>query len=505
MNNNLYQILFDEFKNVETNICIDVPGQRKWSYKDIDVLSSFFVSYLRGIGLKKGDRIISQTEKSVASVGLYLACLRSGVIYTPLNTSYTISEVEYFIENIQPKLFVCSPERLKEIISTCKKLEIPNYRALGTSKTDPFLMEILELKQDNILEQCSEDDTAAILFTSGTTGKSKGAMITHGNLSSNAFALKKYWGFTGDDTLLHALPIFHVHGLFVALHTALLSASKIIFLEKFDIPQVNESLKDSSVMMGVPTFYSRLIGEKDFDRGIYEGIRLFISGSAPLTEKTFNEFKDKTGHLILERYGMTETGMITSNPLVGERVEGTVGFSLPDIKIRARKDNKILSPNEKGVIEVKGPNVFKGYWQMEDKTKEEFTDDGFFITGDIGQIDESGRLTLSGRSGDMIISGGYNVYPKEIEIILNTINGIQESAVIGAKHEDFGECPIAILVSDDPDNLISDNFINSLLQESLAKYKIPKSYIWINSLPINAMGKVQKKDLRNKYDEILLG
>ena len=485
MNNNLYQILFDEFKNVETNICIDVPGQRKWSYKDIDVLSSFFVSYLRGIGLKKGDRIISQTEKSVASVGLYLACLRGGIIYTPLNTSYTISEVEYFIENIQPKLFVCSPERLKEIISTCKKFEIPNYRALGTSKTDPFLMEILELKQDNILEQCSEDDTAAILFTSGTTGKSKGAMITHGNLSSNAFALKKYWGFTGDDTLLHALPIFHVHGLFVALHTALLSASKIIFLEKFDIPQVNESLKDSSVMMGVPTFYSRLISEKNFDRGIYEGIRLFISGSAPLTEKTFNEFKDKTGHLILERYGMTETGMITSNPLVGERVEGTVGFSLPDIKIRARKDNKILSPNEKGVIEVKGPNVFKGYWQMEDKTKEEFTDDGFFITGDIGQIDESGRLTLSGRSGDMIISGGYNVYPKEIEIILNTINGIQESAVIGAKHEDFGECPIAILVSDDPDNLISDNFINSLLQESLAKYKIPKSYIWINSLPVS--------------------
>jgi len=237
MNNNLYQILFDEFKNVETNICIDVPGQRKWSYKDIDVLSSFFVSYLRGIGLKKGDRIISQTEKSVASVGLYLACLRSGVIYTPLNTSYTISEVEYFIENIQPKLFVCSPERLKEIISTCKKLEIPNYRALGTSKTDPFLMEILELKQDNILEQCSEDDTAAILFTSGTTGKSKGAMITHGNLSSNAFALKKYWGFTGDDTLFHALQTFHVHGLFVAVHTTLLSASTIIFLEKFDIPQ----------------------------------------------------------------------------------------------------------------------------------------------------------------------------------------------------------------------------------------------------------------------------
>ena len=329
-------------------------------------------------------------------------------------------------------------------------------------------------------------------------------MITHGNLSSNAFALKQSWGFTRNDTLLHALPIFHVHGLFVALHTALLSASKIIFLEKFDISQVNESLKEASVMMGVPTFYNRLISEEGFDKNIYAGVRLFISGSAPLTEKTFSEFKDKTDHLILERYGMTETGMITSNPLFGDRIEGTVGFSLPDIEIRARKDNKILPSNEKGVIEVRGPNVFKGYWQMEEKTKEDFTEDGFFITGDIGQIDDDGRLTLSGRSGDMIISGGYNVYPKEIEIILNTINGIKESAVIGAKHEDFGECPIAILVSEDSNNLVSDDYINSLLQESLAKYKIPKSYIWINSLPVNAMGKVQKKDLRNKYDKILL-
>ena len=416
-----------------------------------------------------------------------------------------MSEVEYFIENIKPKLFVCSPERFNKISLTCEKSEIPNCKALGTSPGDPFLTEILGLEQDNTIEQCHEDDTAAILFTSGTTGKSKGAMITHGNLSSNAFALKKTWGFTRNDTLLHALPIFHVHGLFVALHTALLSASKIIFLEKFEISQVNEYLKEASVMMGVPTFYSRLLSEEVFDNGVYAGVRLFISGSAPLTEKTFNEFKDKTGHLILERYGMTETGMITSNPLIGERVEGTVGFSLPDIEIRARKDNKILPSNEKGVIEVRGPNVFKGYWKMEEKTKEEFTEDSFFITGDIGQIDDDGRLTLSGRSGDMIISGGYNVYPKEIEIVLNTINGIQESAVIGVKHEDFGECPIAILVSDDPDNLISDYYINSLLQESLAKYKIPKSYIWINSLPINTMGKVQKKDLRIKYDKILLG
>jgi malonyl-CoA/methylmalonyl-CoA synthetase len=504
MNKNLYKILFDEFNQIETNICFDIPGKRQWSYKEIDNLSSLFASYLKSIGLKKGDRIISQTEKSVASIGLYLACLRTGIIYTPLNTSYTLKEVEYFIENIQPKLFICTPDKIDSISLVCKKLNIPNYQSLGKSDEDPFLKEILKFKQSNVFENCEENDTAAILFTSGTTGKSKGAMITHGNLSSNAFALKEIWNFTQKDTLLHALPTFHVHGLFVALHTAFLSASKIIFLEKFDISEITRNLKKSTVMMGVPTFYSRLMSEKNFNSNLYKDMRLFISGSAPLTEKTFNEFKNKTGHSILERYGMTETGMITSNPLIGERVEGTVGFSLPDIKIRVAKDNKILTSNEKGIVEVKGPNVFKGYWRMKEKTKEEFTEDGFFITGDIGQIDPQGRLTLSGRSGDMIISGGFNVYPKEIEIILNTIDGIKESAVIGVKHLDFGECPIAILVPDGLSNRIKDDFINSLLQEALAKYKIPKSYIWINALPINAMGKVQKKDLRLKYDKILL-
>ena len=504
MNKNLYKILFDEFNQIETNICFDIPGKRQWSYKEIDNLSSLFASYLKSIGLKKGDRIISQTEKSVASIGLYLACLRTGIIYTPLNTSYTLKEVEYFIENIQPKLFICTPDKIDSISLVCKKLNIPNYQSLGKSDEDPFLKEILKFKQSNVFENCEENDTAAILFTSGTTGKSKGAMITHGNLSSNAFALKETWNFTQKDTLLHALPTFHVHGLFVALHTAFLSTSKIIFLEKFDVYEITRNLKKSTVMMGVPTFYSRLMSEKNFNSNLYKDMRLFISGSAPLTEKTFNEFKNKTGHSILERYGMTETGMITSNPLIGERVEGTVGFSLPDIKIRVAKDNKILTSNEKGVVEVKGPNVFKGYWRMKEKTKEEFTEDGFFITGDIGQIDPQGRLTLSGRSGDMIISGGFNVYPKEIEIILNTIDGIKESAVIGVKHLDFGECPIAILVPDGLSNRIKDDFINSLLQEALAKYKIPKSYIWINALPVNAMGKVQKKDLRLKYDKILL-
>ena len=329
-------------------------------------------------------------------------------------------------------------------------------------------------------------------------------MITHGNLSSNALALREIWGFTSEDVLLHALPIFHVHGLFVALNTALLSASKIIFLEKFNIEDVVRNLSKSTVMMGVPTYYNRLVNEEEFKHESYNKMRLFISGSAPLTEKTFNEFKEKTNHSILERYGMTETGMITSNPLHGNRLEGTVGFPLPKVSIRAMKDGKILSDNEKGVIEVKGPNVFRGYWRMEEKTKEEFTEDGFFITGDIGQIDKNGRLTLSGRSSDMIISGGYNVYPKEIEIILNTIKGVRESAIIGVKHSDLGESPIAILVSESEDYKIPDKEIIEILNEKIAKYKIPKLFIWIDELPLNAMGKVQKKNLRIKYEKILL-
>jgi malonyl-CoA/methylmalonyl-CoA synthetase len=329
-------------------------------------------------------------------------------------------------------------------------------------------------------------------------------MITHGNLSSNAIALREIWGFTSEDILLHALPIFHVHGLFVALNTALLSASKIILLEKFNIKDVIKNLTKSSVMMGVPTYYNRLVNEEAFKYDSYSGVRLFISGSAPLTEKTFKEFKEKTNHSILERYGMTETGMITSNPLDGNRLEGTVGFPLPGVTIRAMKEGNILSDNEKGVIEVKGPNVFKGYWRMEEKTKEEFTEDGFFITGDIGQIDENGRLTLSGRSSDMIISGGYNVYPKEIEIILNTIKGIKESAIIGVRHSDLGESPIAILVPEREDFKISDDEIIEIIKEKIAKYKIPKLFIWIDELPLNAMGKVQKKNLRVKYEKILL-
>ena len=504
MNHNLYKILYENFKSDLGKICIEIPDYKKISFKDLDILSAHFASFLNNLGLKKGDRMICQIDKSLSAIGLYLGCLRMGVIYTPLNTSYTNDEVEYFIKNIEPKLFVGRSKLNDDVENICSRLGVPFFKTIGISDSDPVLIEILSMKPLNIFENCDDQDVAAILFTSGTTGKSKGAMITHNNLSSNAFALKEIWGFTSEDTLLHALPIFHVHGLFVALNTALLSASKIIFLEKFNIDDVINNLTKSTVMMGVPTYYNRLVNEEAFNEDSFKNMRLFISGSAPLTEKTFKEFKKKTNHSILERYGMTETGMITSNPLNGDRIEGTVGFPLPKVKIRATKDGKNLPENEKGIIEVKGPNVFNGYWRMKEKTEEEFTEDGFFITGDIGQIDKTGRLTLSGRSGDMIISGGYNIYPKEIEKILNTIKGIKESAIIGVKHSDLGESPIAILVSDSKETEISDNDIIEILNQKLAKFKIPKSFIWINKLPVNVMGKVQKKNLRIKYEKILL-
>ena len=504
MNHNLYKILYENFKSDLGKICIEIPDYKKISFKDLDILSAHFASFLNNLGLKKGDRMICQIDKSLSAIGLYLGCLRMGVIYTPLNTSYTNDEVEYFIKNIEPKLFVGRSKLNDDVENICSRLGVPFFKTIGISDNDPALIEILSMKPLNIFENCDDQDVAAILFTSGTTGKSKGAMITHNNLSSNAFALREIWGFTSEDILLHALPIFHVHGLFVALNTALLSASKIIFLEKFNIDDVINNLTKSTVMMGVPTYYNRLVNEEAFSEDSFKNMRLFISGSAPLTEKTFKEFKKKTNHSILERYGMTETGMITSNPLNGDRIEGTVGFPLPKVKIRATKDGKNLPENEKGVIEVKGPNVFNGYWRMKEKTEDEFTEDGFFITGDIGQIDKIGRLTLSGRSGDMIISGGYNIYPKEIEKILNTIKGIKESAIIGVKHSDLGESPIAILVSDSKETEISDNDIIEILNRKLAKFKIPKSFIWIDKLPVNVMGKVQKKNLRIKYEKILL-
>lgn len=499
MNGNFYNILNKKFSNYSENICFEEESGRIWLYEDIENLASSFSAFLNQSGLKKGSKIIVQIEKSVLAVGLYLGCLRSGIIYVPLNVAYTSNEVKYFIEDINPDLIFLSLEKKSEHSALLKN--IPDLKSIIFSgkEEDEFFHKINNIKSDTAIEVLDENDTASIIFTSGTTGKSKGAMLTHKNLSSNAFALNNIWGFKENDILIHSLPIFHVHGLFVALHTAFLSGCKIIYFEKFSPKRIFTYLKNATVMMGVPTYYSRLLSLKDFSKKACKNLRLFISGSAPLTETVFKEFEERSGHKILERYGMSETGMITSNPLDGKRIEGTVGFALPEVNIRiCSQEGEILPNNEKGIVEVKGPNVFKGYWNLEEKTKKEFRDDGFFITGDIGKIDKNNRLTLFGRSSDMVISGGYNIYPKELELILDEIKGISESAVIGCPHNDLGEAIVAILISDKKDS-ISDDKLTKILLESIAKFKCPLKYFWLEELPRNTMGKVQKKILRENY------
>tara|TARA_B100000427_G_scaffold326370_1_gene334885 strand:- start:2491 stop:4008 length:1518 start_codon:yes stop_codon:yes gene_type:complete len=499
MNGNFYNILSKKFSNYSENICFEEESGRIWRYEDIKNLASKFSAFLNQSGLKKGSKVIVQVDKSVLAVGLYLGCLRSGIIYVPLNVAYTSNELKYFIEDINPDLIFLSLEKKYEHSKLLKN--IPDLKSIIFSgkEKDKFFHKIDNIKNDTEIEVLDENDTASIIFTSGTTGKSKGAMLTHKNLSSNAFALNDIWSFKENDILIHSLPIFHVHGLFVALHTAFLSGCKIIYFEKFSPKKILKYLKIATVMMGVPTYYSRLLSLKDFSKKACKNLRLFISGSAPLTEAVFKEFEERSGHKILERYGMSETGMITSNPLDGKRIAGTVGFVLPEVSIRiCSQEGEILPNNEKGIVEVKGPNVFKGYWNLEEKTKKEFRDDDFFITGDIGKIDENNRLTLFGRSSDMVISGGYNIYPKELELILDEIEGISESAVIGCPHHDLGEAIVAILISDKKDSISNDK-LNKILLESIAKFKCPLKYFWLDELPRNTMGKVQKKILRENY------
>ena len=502
MNKNFFKILSDNFDKYSEKILIEEDKGKNWTYYDVKKLALHFSFFLKNLGLKKGSRIIVQAEKSVYLVCLYLCCLKSGIIYVPLNTAYTSNEMEYFINNIDPDLIFLSKKKLNEhknLLSRYKKIK----SFVLEKDNEELVSEIYESKKDNFIEDLDENDIASIIFTSGTTGKSKGAMISHKNLESNAKALLNTWGLNKNDILLHSLPIFHVHGLFVALNTIFLSGAKIIFFDKFSPESLIKRLPDATIMMGVPTYYSRLLSKSSFGKNNCESMRLFISGSAPLTDIVFKEFKERTGHSILERYGMSETGMITSNPLNGERIPGTVGFALPGVEIRLVDENgEILTDADRGIVEVKGPNVFSGYWRLEKKTKEDFKSDGFFTTGDIGQLDNEGRLTLFGRSNDMLISGGYNIYPKEIEMILDEIKGINESAIIGCPHNDLGEAVLAILIANKDENIISDDTLNEILLRSLAKFKCPKRYIWLDELPRNTMGKVQKKFLKEKYKNI---
>jgi malonyl-CoA/methylmalonyl-CoA synthetase len=443
-----------------------------------------------------------QVEKSPEAIFLYLACARAGAVYLPLNTAYQRAEIEYFLGDAEPRVVVCRPDAAGWIGEIAARTKVPHVMTLDQKGGGTFIERSKSLSENFATIQTARDDLAAILYTSGTTGRSKGAMMTHWNLASNALTLHKSWGFRPDDVLLHALPIFHTHGLFVATNCVLLNGTGMLFLSKFDIDAVIRLLPRVRVFMGVPTFYVRLLADARFTRDLVGHMRLFIAGSAPLLPDTFNEFRVRSGQAILERYGMTETGMLTSNPLEGDRIAGSCGQALPGVEVRVTDENgKVLGIGEVGVIEVRGPNVFKGYWRMPEKTKAEFRADGFFITGDVGRIDERGYVYISGRAKDLIISGGFNVYPKEIEEQIDQIDGIAESAVVGIAHPDFGEGVVAVVQNRPGNNSPTADAIIQRLKGELANFKVPKRVFFVEELPRNAMGKVQKNVLRERFKD----
>ena len=471
-------------------------GDADLRYADLLVAVDKAAGALAVAGVVAGDRVLVQVDKTPAAVVLYLACLKAGAVYTPINTAYTAPEVAYFLDDADPRLFVAGS--VDRVPAGCTA-RVETLTASGSGSWSGRVEDAQPLAGTATR---ADDDIAALVYTSGTTGRSKGAMLTHANLRTNAETLCAYWGWRDDDVLLHALPIFHVHGLFVALHCAFVKGTPVLFLPTFDADTVIRELPRCTVLMGVPTFYTRLLARPDFDAEACRNVRLFVSGSAPLNEQTFATFESRTGMRILERYGMSETLMNTSNPLDGERVAGTVGFSLPGIETRiADEAGMPVAAGQVGGIEVRGPNVFKGYWQMPKKTADEFRADGYFITGDLGTMDDTGRVAIVGRSKDLVISGGYNVYPKEVEALLDDIPGVVESAVIGVPHADFGEGVVGVLVV--VGEAVTLAQVDRHLAGRLARYKQPKQVVCVDELPRNAMGKVQKATLRETYRALL--
>lgn len=501
MSNHLYDALFGKYSNAKSTFITTVEG-RVITHGGFVAMAARIANAISSLGLQKGDRVAVQVEKSVEALCIYAACTQAGFVFLPLNTAYTSNEVSYFVEDSGARLFVCDSNKKEnmEIVATKAgaKLETLNMNGTGS------LVELAKT-QANVFEtvSTSPDDLAAFLYTSGTTGRSKGAMLSQDNLLSNAKTLVDYWQFSDKDVLLHALPIFHTHGLFVAINVALISGTSIIMMNKFSAPDVLENIGDATCMMGVPTFYTRLLAEPKFNKQAVANMRLFISGSAPLLAETHIEFEARTGHKILERYGMTETNMNTSNPYDGDRRAGTVGFPLPgvELKVTDPETGESLSTGEVGVLEVRGANVFKGYWNMPEKTKEELREDGFFITGDLGLVDKDGYVQIIGRGKDLIISGGFNIYPKEIELVLDEQAGVLESAVIGVPHPDFGETPVGVLVSKNGQEPNIES-IEKQIKEELARFKHPRKLIVVDELPRNTMGKVQKNLLREAYKEM---
>lgn len=474
---------------------------REWRYAEALELSGKIAQLLLSLGVRPGDRVAVQVEKSPEAVLLYLATLRAGAVYLPLNTAYTAAELEYFLADAEPAVFVCAPERAAVLEPLAQRLGVGTVLTLGSAGegTVPDAARAFSAHFSTVAR--APDDPAAILYTSGTTGRSKGAMLTQQNLTSNARTLAAVWQFTSEDVLLHALPIFHIHGLFVAINVTLAAGSGLLLLPRFDVDLVLRHLPGATVMMGVPTFYVRLLKDARLNRQVASACRVFIAGSAPLLVETHQQWQQRTGQMILERYGMSETGMNTSNPYDGERVPGTVGLPLSAVELRITdaRSGAVVPSGDIGMIEVRGPNVFAGYWRQPGKTRAAFRDDGFFITGDLGRVDTRGYLTIVGRARDLVISGGYNIYPKEIENEIDLLPGVAESAVFGVPHPDFGEGVTAAVVRAAGARPLSEAEALAALQLRLAAYKLPKRMLFLEELPRNSMGKVEKKLLRERF------
>jgi malonyl-CoA/methylmalonyl-CoA synthetase len=514
-NDNLFVALRKGFPQDLDTIAVEAvaapgtgSGAGLYTWRDLECGTAMIANLLASLELPAGSRIAVQTEKSVETLMLYLAVLRAGFVYLPLNTAYQAAEIEYFIGNAEPAVVVCSGSNFGWVSKIAFRAGTGHVFTLNEDRSGSLLARAALHDDRHEPAQREASDLAAILYTSGTTGRSKGAMLSHANLLSNALTLQRYWGWRPGDVLIHALPIFHVHGLFVASHGALLNGSPMIWFSKFDARAVVEKLPEATVFMGVPTLYVRLLAEPGLTREACRHMRLFIAGSAPLLIETFNAFRERSGHTILERYGMSETTMLSSNPYRaedGERRGGTVGFPLPGVQLRVRDDGgKPCAVSEIGGIEVRGPNVFSGYWRMPEKTLEEFTPDGWFRTGDVGKVDAQGYVTIVGRSKDLIISGGYNVYPAEVEGYVNAMPGVAESAVIGVPHPDFGEAVVAVVVARPGATPESASLI-AALKAQIAHFKVPKRVFIVAELPRNAMGKVQKNLLREQHKALFVG
>ena len=499
MNGNFYHALQEQMLQHPDNVFLDSLDGHPISYGEANELSARLANQLVELGMQPGDRLCAQVHKSTMVVILYLACLRAGILYLPLNTAYTLIELKYFLEDAEPSVVVCDPDRYDEVKALGNECGVKAVLTLDRDGTGTLNHQLESHSLQHTVVFRQDSDTALLIYTSGTTGKPKGAKITHGNIQTNARVLNELWEWREEDVLLHVLPLFHVHGLFNALHVPMLKASRVIFRKVFSVDETIELIPRASILMAVPTIYSRLAAHEGLNKQVCKDFRVFISGSAPLLPRTFDEFEKKTGHRILERYGMTEAAMITSNPLRGERISGTVGKALASVSLRVcDADGNRLSNGEIGVLEIKGPNVFNGYWRNEKATTKAFREDGYFISGDLATINDNGIVTIVGRDSDLIISAGFNIYPAEVEQQLNQIPGVKESAVFGVFHHDLGEGVVAVIVPEQSADLTEEGIVDALKQ-NLSSFKHPRSVFFVTELPTNAMGKVEKKKLRENY------